>query len=595
MHSVLHYAGRAALMGGLLAVLWHGTPSRGRAQELPATPTLPGRVAALLAPTLPAGQGPAAAQPPAPPAAIEATPAPGVGPLPEGATPSSLPDGAWPCGDAKEADPQSANPWAKIPPVRPMPPFGNFPVFPTGPGYYSLLDVLTGNYRQTAPKYPYGRASLKFDSLYESDFRYLEDPKNTQHDIFDVLHRIHLGDNWLFNTGGEFRIRYADETNSRGTGKGNNYDLSRVRVYGDLWYRDTFRVYVEYIDADVLHESLAPLPTDINRGDLLNAFVDAKLFTYNDHNAYVRVGRQELLLGSQRLISPLDWANTRRTFEGVRAFRQGEKFDFDLFWVSPVVPNPTRFDSEDDKQNFAGAWMTYRPKKGDYLDFYWLFLDNANKINTLTLPFGPYNVHTLGTRYFGKKNNWLWDVEPMLQLGDRGSKDIIAGAATVGGGYNFSKLPWNPTWWVYYDYASGTSNPNSPNGSFSTFNQLFPFGHYYLGFMDLIGRQNIHDVNSHLWLFPTKWITFWLQYHHLQLDQPRDALYNSAGVPYRRDPTGRSGTDVGDELTAVVNFHLSAHSDIFVGYGQLWAGSFFKNTGPPTNPSLTFVQYSFRW
>jgi hypothetical protein len=41
-----------------------------------------------------------------------------------------------------------------------------------------------------------------------------------------------------------------------------------------------------------------------------------KVATFKEAPAYVRVGRQELLYGSQRLISTLDWANTRRTFQG---------------------------------------------------------------------------------------------------------------------------------------------------------------------------------------------------------------------------------------------------------------------------------------
>jgi hypothetical protein len=35
-----------------------------------------------------------------------------------------------------------------------------------------------------------------------------------------------------------------------------------------------------------------------------------------------------------------------------------------------------------------------------------------------------------------------------------------------------------------------------------------------------------------------------LQYHHFELAQSRDALYNAAGVAIRRDPTGLAGTNV---------------------------------------------------
>src|SRR6185436_17507496 len=144
----------------------------------------------------------------------------------------------------------------------------------------------------------------------------------------------------------------------------------------------------------------------------------------------------------------------------------------------------------------------------------------------------------------------------MMQFGQRGANDIFAGAGTVGGGYNFKDAPLNPTFWLCYDFASGDRSPNS--GSYNTFNQLFPFGHYYFGWADLVGRQNINDLNAHLFLYPTNWITLWGQYHHFWLDSSRDGLYNAAGNITRRSATGAAGTDVGDEFDIIANFHLGA-------------------------------------
>src|SRR5690242_9740187 len=45
--------------------------------------------------------------------------------------------------------------WTSVPPVRPMPRLGNFAIPPRGPGYYSLADVLHGEYRDKPPRYPF--------------------------------------------------------------------------------------------------------------------------------------------------------------------------------------------------------------------------------------------------------------------------------------------------------------------------------------------------------------------------------------------------------------------------------------------------------
>jgi hypothetical protein len=259
------------------------------------------------------------------------------------------------------------------------------------------------------------------------DWRYLEKPDNQEHDLFDPLKRIHIGDHWLFTTGGDFRIRYMNEVGSRLTGTNNTYYLYRTRVYGDLWYEDRFRVYAEFLDAHSFRQDLAPLPIDIDRSDMLNLFIDFKIAELACAPIYVRAGRQELLYGSQRLISTLDWANTRRTFQGVKAFRHGDKLDVDAFAVQPVIPNPSHFDSADNNQVFAGLWGTYRPKDGRSIDLYYLMLDNTNNTPTrLGIPAGPYNVHTIGARHAGAQCGWLWDAEGAYQFGDRRGQSINA-------------------------------------------------------------------------------------------------------------------------------------------------------------------------
>lgn len=65
------------------------------------------------------------------------------------------------------------------------------------------------------------------------------------------------------------------------------------------------------------------------------------------------------------------------------------------------------------------------------------------------------------------------------------------GASPPGYGYNFKDATATPPLWLYYEYASGDANPGEGN----TFNQLYPFGHYYLGYLDLIARQNIQDLS----------------------------------------------------------------------------------------------------
>jgi hypothetical protein len=495
--------------------------------------------------------------------------------------------------------------WSKVPRTRPMPRVGFFPVLSTGPGYYSLLDQIQGNYLDAPPKYPYPRTGGIFPGFFDLDnFAYLDNPNNTEHDFFDPIKRVHLGNNWLFTTGGELRTRYENAYNDRFTQTNNTYQLTRARVYTDLWYRDQFRIFAEYIGAWSEFQDLAPLPIDQQKSGIQNLFVDVKVADLGGNPVYIRGGRQELLFGSQRLVSTLDWANTRRTFQGVRGMYTSEKWDFDMFWVQPVIPNTNRpasgedanrFDSVDNNQNFAGAWATYRPKAGQAIDAYYLMLDDTNNYSTLGIKRGNFTRHTLGWRYSGNEGNVLFDSETAFQFGSQNDRDVFAAMTTQGLGYNFKDAVWNPTVWAYYDYASGG---NPIKGTSHTFNQLFPFGHYYMGWIDLIGRQNIQDLNFHLYLYPTPWLTTWVQFHSFWLADKRDALYNTAGNAIRFDPTGRAGAHVGEELDLTYNFHVTKHADVLTGYCYLWGGEFLRRTASKTNApdgSLYYLQFSYKW
>jgi hypothetical protein len=540
-------------------------------------------------------------EPTAPPAAA----APEKVAAPKGAAPA---DAAAPvvaeqgpgCGGCDGAADGPKSIFAKVPPIPDvLPRPGVFFLPPQGPGYYSLWDVITDKYREDRPPQPYSAISPDIYPFFNASFSYLDKPDAELQSPFDVLKRMKCDDLFMLSVGGEERIRQMNEVNGRLTGANDNYQLLRTRVYADLWYQDRVRLYVEYIDAEIFNNHLPPRPIDVNKSDLLNAFIDVKLLELDGAPVYLRGGRQELCFGSQRLISPLDWANTLRTFEGVQLFRYTEKFDASAFWTQPVIIDPTRFDSVDDRQNFSGAWFTYRPVKGQAIDLYYLDLDNANH-NVLgqfvgrSRVQGSFNTSTFGARYAGNQGDLLFDFEGMYQFGPWSNQNTSAAAYTTDVGWNFSKLPATPQFWVGYDFASGDHNPGTTD-THGTFNQLFPFGHYYFGFLDLVGRMNIEDVNFQAVAWPAKWITCCAQFHMFRLDSPRDALYGPANQVFRVDPTGRAGRDVGNELDLWTNFHLTQNQDLWVGYSKLYQGSFLKKTGFGPSPELFYLQYSFRW
>ena len=513
-----------------------------------------------------------------PPTAVSATPAPAV----------TVPGQPCDC-------PPAGFDFGKVPPVRAARP-GFFPMPPTGPGYYSIIDLVRKDCKKAPPKYGYPRFGLMPQSFFDADFKYLDDPAVTDRNLSESLKRMKVGDDWMLSVGGNSWVRFMNEYNSRLGRADNNYMLNRHRIYSDLWYKDVARFYVEGNASFSDFQTLPQLPIDESGPDFLNLFVDLKVADVMGKPVYTRLGRQELTLGSQRLVSSLDWANTRRTFQGASVLRNGEKWDATAFWLQPVVPNAGQLDWADNQQHFAGGWLTYKPKPGTTVDLYNLTAVNNNTVVQRGLQRGNSTVNTTGARFAGDMNNVLWDFEGAMQFGTQAGRNVVAGMGTAGLGYHFKDTLWTPTVWMYYDYASGGQNAGTSN----TFNQLFPFGHYYLGWADLVGRQNIQDLNAHLYFYPAKWLTGWVQYHRFWLADSTDALYNAGGVATRRSATGAAGNDVGQELDFTLNFHLNKQSDILVGYNYFFAGDFIRRTGAAGqtggfDASTFFLQYNFRW
>ena len=488
--------------------------------------------------------------------------------------------------------------WSKAPPVSPPPRAGIFVKPPMGPGYFSLLDLIDGNEREKPQVDPLPPSALTTTPAFDFDFRYLEQPGHEK-DFFDPVKRIHLGSDWLLSFGGSFWYRYMHETDSRlnAAGINNDYHLLRTRLHADLWYQDQFRLFAEMLDARALGLDLPALAIDKNHTDMLNLFADVKLGQFMDGLAYLRVGRQELLYGSQRLISTLDWANTRRTFQGVKTFWQTPAFNLDAFWVRPMVTEPNQFDNWDKDRNFVGLWGTYKAIPGQVLDLYYLSLIDNRIVSPANITQGNVLqgdsvLHTIGARWVGDYERILYELEGMYQFGKRSHLDISAFSIASGVGYQLP-LPMNPQFWLRYDFASGDKNHR--DGRSNTFNQLFPFGHYYFGYIDQVGRQNIHDFNAQFTLHPQPWVTFLGQYHRFYLANKRDYLYNAAGAGTIRDITGQSGSHVGDEIDFTINFHLSRHQDVLLGYSKLFTGEFLKSTRPGVSPDLFYAQYNFRF
>lgn len=435
-------------------------------------------------------------------------------------------------------------------------------------------------------------------SYFDNDFSYLKNPCLADHDrrnarvkATDSFKGVQLGPNTTIDLGGSFRLRYHHEqemARTRLAGLDNDFTLSQLRVYANLDAGSHFRGYVEIIDARSYGENFPPRGIEVDRFDLVNAFVELRAKAGNG-KVYARVGRQELNFGAQRLISPLPWGNTRRVFDGGRANYTDKTWRIDGWWVSPRVVNPKGYNETNNSFSFKGVYASYLGIPGTQIDAYIFGMDEDGAGNS------NIAISTAGSRAKGKTGGILWEVEGAVQWGDTNAGgDHSAQMFLFGVGKSFAgELPGNPTIWIYYDWASGDKSPT--NGKTGTFRQAFPLGHAYFGFMDLVGRQNVSAISIRTGWKLTPKLGLNVHGHKFSLSSSRDALYNAGGGAIRRDASGASGSNIGTEVDITMTYPLAPRFGLLVGFSQFWGGSFVDNTNPAGaglsgNASFFYVQ-----
>lgn len=452
--------------------------------------------------------------------------------------------------------------------------------------------------------------------FFDNDFSYKNEP-NHEYLFGEEAKDIPFGQLCLwdcepqqfrFSTGGEVRFREMDERNRLRPGPPGHgdYQLWRWRQYWDLKVSDWLRVYVEGIDASMDNNPLPVTGIDINRWDLQCAMFDLRIAEFDDLPVWFRAGRQELSYGSQRLVSPLDWANTRRNFEGFKFFTKGANWDFDLWFTRPVntaTPGDgpvsvfgSHFDSPNLNHTFSGAWYTYKAVKEQIIDLYWLWDWNTQ---FMAYNWTGGNRHTFATRWIRNfpqldgttaVRTWHGEVEGGYQIGNDFGKNVNAGFVVAGIGHTWNTFPWEPDFWVYNDYASGSNKING--GTTNTFTQQYGLVHAFLGQIDNIGRQNINDINGKFTVKPVKQLAVQTQYHWFDLANTGDVLYTVTGQPFGKPNTGKH---VGEELDVVATYTFNPNFNVQVGYLYFWYGPMVENNSPRGNAGQLYVQTTFSY
>lgn len=370
--------------------------------------------------------------------------------------------------------------------------------------------------------------------------------------------------------GGENRTQYQyfeNENWDEANRDDNGFILNRALFYGDLKIGNSFRLFSQ-IQSSCSISRLDPNPLEENPLDLHQFFFDIRVKNLN-----LRVGRQELYYGSQRLISVREGPNSRQAFDAIKIMYQRKNLAADVFY-SYYVKN--RFGNFNDRiDSNTKLFGLYTSMKGVKLfntieAYFFNIRKSESTFNTFS---GQENRNTVGSRIWGSHSNWNYDIETAYQFGKFDRKSIYAWTFSINNSFNYRINKRIQKIGFKTEYISGDKNQN--DGSMETFNPLFPRGAYF-GLAALIGPSNLIDIHPFVECQLTQKLNFYVDYDMFWRASENDAIYQPNGAILFASSNSTS-KKIGNQLGASFEYTFNKYLNFTLEGTWFNSGTFIQD------------------
>ncbi len=376
--------------------------------------------------------------------------------------------------------------------------------------------------------------------------------------------------------GGEFRPRfeYTEHKNwSADVKEDENFYSQRLMFHADMHISKYFRVFGQLTHGLVSLEK--PVYAQSDKLDLHQAFAEFRL-PVKATSLKLRVGRQELFLGSGRLMAVRDGLNSRRSFEMARFIVENKDYVGNLFFGREVkVPNGFFDNVSTDAPYTWGVGLTANTAKvlGKTTIYYIGFDALTVKYND---GINPETRHTIGLRRFGNVGKrFKYNTEFNYQFGKFGAKNISAFSIEGDWHYNFIDAKFKPDLGIKLDYMSGDGNQNDDN--LGTFNPYFNNPAYF-GLITQVGAMNMFDIHPTIKLNLAEKFSMVVEADFYWRAELNDGLYGGSKALLRASNDNKSrfiGWQSGLKLDYELNRNITFSNETYL----FMAGDFIKETG----------------
>jgi hypothetical protein len=394
--------------------------------------------------------------------------------------------------------------------------------------------------------------------------------------------------------GAEIRSRYENRDNDDFNDATNNsvdYTFLRTRLNVGIEATDDVNAFIQIQDSRIYGDEFSEA-ADTQNVDLHLGYVD--LLKFAGQPVTLRVGRQKLSYGDQRLIGGFEWNNVGRAHDGIKAMiKPADNFQIDLF--ATKVQEFDNIIAGDRDQNFYGAYAMLKPGK-QTVDGYLLYLEandpsllNPRGTSFTSTDDDDLHIWTVGTRMKGPiagENDLDYGFEGAYQFGESAGLDIKAFALHAEAGvalplFQKSRLS------IEGNYATG--DDNSSDKDFETFSNLFHTNHMHYGYMDRVAWMNAKNFAIKLDSKITEKLSTKLHFWDFRLAEEQDALYNAGGGTIISASAANKKDEVGNEVDLIVNYKYNKVIGFQFGYSHFFIGDAVEEANKPTDEDADFA------
>src|SRR5216683_294953 len=199
-------------------------------------------------------------------------------------------------------------------------------------------------------------------NTYDEQVQYLATPdcRTSPLDKIQFIPLSRDNENYYVSFGFWIRERgeYASNPNWSDKPSGNPYLMQRYFLHTDLHLGERFRFFGELATSLLDGRNGGPRPSlDEEKMYVHQGFVDLGLWKSGRDSLTLRAGRQEIVLGSQNLVSTRDGRNIRRSLDGARLTWVKGDWPVDLLALKEVLNNSRYFDDPPSHTN--SFWSVY--------------------------------------------------------------------------------------------------------------------------------------------------------------------------------------------------------------------------------------------